>query len=481
MRPRPTRGQSRRRPVGAGDAALATVASLLAALPVFLAAVAGLVLTASGPGQDAAPVGEAAQEVRADGLADRLVASPGVGWPAGPDAVQRLGLGAANGSGLQQSSIDALKGALAASAANGKVDYDDARASLGMQGNRQFHLHVEPVALPSIVVASGSSLRVGYVADWASLPTVLVPSSTPASAMPGEADARLNATMAGQTVLERQALAGLGLRFTDRVYVGPAAPAVLVDEPSPSADRPLVEVLGVPALEGDVYPDVKSSIDANLPGRLARHDLLIVGSGVDQSTLTSSAVKEGIRDWVLAGGTLVVLGSSGQNYQWLQPLFSTGVTTVNGVATAEDVSHPLLREPHALAWTQYDAHGRGWDIKSQGSGAHYDDFSHVVVQGGEDLLAVSKDGAFGDGRIILTTYMPREVAGTLGVTEAMRFLENVVLYADRSRLYLEYGPPAPAGLAVSVAVRQSWLWDRRLGQVPVRVEVRLWDLSPAIG
>jgi hypothetical protein len=301
-----------------------------------------------------------------------------------------------------------------------------------------------------------------------------VPSSTPNDRLPAEADARLNATMAAQTALERQALAGLGLHFSNRVHIGSSAPTVLVDYPAPTADRPLLEVLGATALEGDVYPDVKSYLDATLPGRLAGHDLLIVGSGVDHSTLTANAVKAAIRDWVLAGGTLVVLGSAGQAYQWLQPLFSTGVTTVNGVATAEDVSHPLLREPHPLAWTQYDAHGRGWDIKSQGSGAHYDDFSHVIVQGGEDLLAVSKDGAFGEGRIILTTYMPREVAGTLGLEEAMHFLENVVLYADRSHLYLEYGPAAPPGLPVAVAVRQSWLWDRRLGQVPVLVEVRIW-------
>ena len=85
-------------------------------------------------------------------------------------------------------------------------------------------------------------------------------------------------------------------------------------------------------------------------------------------------------------------------------------------------------------------------------------------------MAISKDGAFGAGRILLTTFLPREIAGSLGVGEAMGFIENIVLFADHTNLYLEYGPAAPLGNPVSIAVRQSWLWDETLGQVPVRLE-----------
>jgi hypothetical protein len=49
------------------------------------------------------------------------------------------------------------------------------------------------------------------------------------------------------------------------------------------------------------------------------------------------------------------------------------------------------------------------------------------------------------------------------------------LYADRAHLYLDYGPDIPAGTAVAVAVRESWLWDELYGQVPVRIEVHSWD------
>jgi hypothetical protein len=138
------------------------------------------------------------------------------------------------------------------------------------------------------------------------------------------------------------------------------------------------------------------------------------------------------------------------------------------------VSHPLLKEPNDLDWTHYDNKGLTWDIKDSGSNAHYDNFVHVIQQGTEDVLAVSKDGAFGEGRVILTTYQPRHIAQTLGMQEAQFFVQNLAMYAERAQLFLEYGPTAPADTPVSVAVRQSWLWDQTLGQVPVRLEIQTW-------
>jgi hypothetical protein len=428
-------------------------------------------------GSDVASADAATQDVQAEGLADILVGTSGVSWAAGADQIGRLGLAASNGSGLSQSSINALKGAMMASTANGKLDYEDAQRSLGMDpdGAQDFHIRVYPVGMDTVYDASLSGLSVGYIGDWSSLPTVTVPLLTPVTEIPAVANSLLNATMAANTAQERHALDTLQFGFDDRVYTTDTNPPVLVDRVAPLADQQVTDYLGLDELEGDVYPDDKTYLSAVLPGRLAQYDVLVVGSGVDHSTLTANAVKDGIRDWTLAGGTLVVLGSSAQAYQWLQPLFHTGVATVNGAALAPDVSHPLLKEPNELDWTSYDSHGRGWDIKDAGSGAHYDDFSHVIVQGGEDVMAVSKDGAFGQGRIMLTTYMPREFAGGLG--EMMAFFENVALFADRSHLYLEYGPAAPGNTAVSIAVRQSWLYDDLLGQVPVMVEIASWSGS----
>jgi hypothetical protein len=186
--------------------------------------------------------------------------------------------------------------------------------------------------------------------------------------------------------------------------------------------------------------------------------------------MTSAGVKYAIRDWVMAGGTLVVMGSSAINYQWLQPLFGAGVKTANGVASAPDPSHPLLQEPHVLDWTHYNDHNMGWDIKAQDAQG----FSGVIVQGGRNVLAVSNDGALGAGRVILTTYLPREIAATIGQAEAEHFLENIVLFTDHGKLYLEYGPTQPSDTPVAVAVRQSYLYDPTLGQVPVRVEIHFW-------
>lgn len=458
-----------------GSASAQTV-SMLVAAAVFIAAVSAVVLTSQQAGSDRTSADEAAQDLGASSLAELLVSSPGVGWAAGADSLQRLGLGAANGSGLDPASILALKGAMASSTANGKVDYADAQESLGLDstGTQQFHIRMYPVGMDTVYDSSLSGMRVGYIADFTSLPSITVGLATPPSLYAVEANAQLNNTMGTSTVLERQAIRGLGVAFTDNVYISGSAPDVKVDQIAPLPDISILTALGVSSVPGDVYPDIKSYLDDNLPSRLSQYDLLIVGSGVQHSTLTSNAVKDGIRDWVLAGGMLVVMGSPSMAYQWMQPLFHSGISTVNGAAMAPDVSHPLLKEPNELAWPSYNSYGKGWDIKDTGSGANYDDFSHVIVQGGEDVLAISKDGAFGSGRILLTTYLPREIAATMGIGEAMGFIENILLFADRANLYLEYGPAAPIGSQVSVAVRQSWLWDVRLGQVPVRIEVQTW-------
>jgi hypothetical protein len=456
-----------------GSASAQTI-SLLVAAAIFVAAVSAVLMASQQSGADHAAADSAAQDIQASSLADILLGSPGVGWTADADTLQRLGLAASNGSGLDSASIDSLKGAMAVSMDNDRVDYPDAQRSLGLDpaGSQNFHIRMYPVGMSDVYDSSLSGISLGYIADFTSLPTISIPLATPPSLYVVEANAQLNVSMGPSTVLERTALRQLGLDFTDRVYMTASSPSVGIDQLLVS-DIPLTTFLGG-AVEGDVYPDIKTYIDANLLARLPQYDMLIVGSGAEHNSLPSNAIKDGIRDWVLAGGMLVVLGSEGQAYQWLQPLFHTGVATVNGAAMAPDVSHPLLKEPNELSWTSYDSHGRGWDIKDTGTGAHYDDFSHVIVQDGEDVLAISKDGAFGTGRILLTTYLPREIAATMGLGEAMGMIENIVLFADRTNLYLEYGPQAPLGEPVSIAVRQSWLWDNVLGQVPVRVEIQTW-------
>jgi hypothetical protein len=369
--------------------------------------------------------------------------------------------------------MDALKGGTASSASNGKVDYPEALASLGLDpsGDSGFHIRIYPVS-----TLQGATPKTAYIADWTSLVTVKVASSTPQSQMPSEANVQLNLSMAANTIKERQALRDVGARFNNRVYVTTTTPTILVDYPNPLPDLPMLTVLNVPLLEGDVYPDSKTYLDSVLAGRLTRdrYDVLVIGSGVDHSTLNGGAVKTAVKNWVLAGGSLVVLGSDEKSTAWLSPLLNAGVATVNGAPVAPDVSHPLLKEPNVLAWTAYDTKGQAWDIQASGGVAAYQDFSHVVLQGGDDALAVSKQAAFGQGQVILTTYRARDIAVAQGQTEADHFTENMLSYSDRSRLYLDYGGTVPVDQPVSLAVRESWVWDPVYGQVPERIEVLAW-------
>lgn len=458
------------------SSAAAQAFAFLIAAGIFLASVATLLAVSRSAASDRSTPDQASQSLQAGSLADLLVGSTGVGWSAGADHVSRLGLANANGSGLDPASLAALRGATAASNANSRVDYSDALSSLGMptDGTAGFHIRVYPVGLDGLYNQSLSTMRVGYIADWSSLVSVSISSTTSSSQMAAQANVQLNTSMFSDTVRERQALDGLGVQFNDRVYITASTPTILVDYPFPLPDLPLLTVLNVPLLEGDVYPDNKAYLEAVLPDRLSRYDVLIVGSGVDHGTLVKSEVKEGIRDWVLAGGTLIVLGSADQSTNWLDPLLHAGVSNVNGAPTAPDATHPLLLQPNILAWTYYDSHSQAWDIASTGGQAAYDQFSHVVIQGGADVLAVSHEDSFGDGRILLTTWRTRDIASAQGLTEAEHMLGNFLIYADRTGLSLDYGGTVPADLPVALAVRQSWLWDSVLGQVPVRVEVLAW-------
>lgn len=448
------------------------VVAFLVGGAIFVMAIGGILLVSRSTGDDQDSADAAANSLQATSLLDVLVGSPGIGW-GNPDTLGRLGIQATNGTGLNPDALDALRGAqYDANPSNGVVDYEEALANLGVPDGTDFHLRMYPVGLDSSYQTSLAGTRVGYIGDWVSLPAASV-SLGASAAMLAEAQADLNVTVGPVTQSERAALMDLGVVFTNTIHLTAGTPAVNVALPL-LPDPPLLTYLGLSIAEGDVYPDDKNYLDAVLSGRLDEYDVLVVGSSIDQNSLTSAVTKNAIRDFVLGGGTLVVFGSSSQNFQWLQPLFAVGQSNVNGGAFAPDVSHPILHEPNHLNWDAYDNHGLGWDIKDTGSGAHYDDFTHVVVEGGEDVLAISNQGAFGTGRIFLTTYRAGEIAGDQGMAEAMGFVANILLYTEKEHLYLEYGPTVPEGAEVTVALRQSLLFDENLGAVPVRLELHLW-------
>ncbi len=455
--------------------AIGQVVGFLVAGVIFLAGVGAILFVSNGQGRgDPAAPESAAKQVEASSLADLLLTSPGIGWASGADQVDRLGLQAMNGSGLDSDSIDKLRGAVYdANPSNGRVDYEEARDSLGIPDDTYFHLRMYPVGLDTVYQDTLVDTRVAYIGDWLSLLAVTVAAGTPDD-MVAQANAQFNFTIGPNTANERQALIDLGVAYDNRVHIGATSPTVLME--AGLIDPSLYSVLGSVPLTGDVFPDVKLYLNAVLPDRLttANYDVLFIGSGVEHASLTSDVTKSAIRDFVMDGGTLMVMGSSSQSTQWLEPLFSVGTKTVNGGPFAPDVSHPLLHEPNHLDWQSYDDYNLGWDIKTTGSNAHYADFTHVVMTSGKDTLTVSTDGAFGEGRIFLTEFRPRDIASSLGVTEAVKFMGNMFLYSEHDNLYLEYGPRVENGTEVSAVVRQSHVWDPKLGLVPVRLEVHLW-------
>lgn len=457
------------------DAVAQTVAFVVATS--FFLGIIGSVFVATSEPPDGDDAQDATHRLEAQRLADLLTGSPGVGWEDGPDAVHRLGLLHADGGRLDPARLDALRGAsLLSLPDNGLLDYPDALAGLGLptDGSAGVHVRVAPVGLRhTLLNVDLSHLRVAYLGDWDDISGgVMVPLGTEAE-MEQQARAELDAAMAPDTAAERQVLAGLGIGFDDLVHM---------DGIGVSVDLGLGVTVGMDTLippermEGDVYPDSKDYLDSVVPSRLPDYDVLVVGSMVSHNSLTSDAVKLTVRDWVLAGGTLLVFGSGSSNFQWLQPLFHVGTSTANGAPLVFDVSHPMLNEPFGLDWTAYDDHDLVWDLPKTGDNAIHGDFQHVITAGDGDVLAVSNEGVFGNGSVFLTTYRPGEIAADLSEGEASGFVHNIVLYSDRSHLYLDYGPTPPDGAAVSSAVRTMQMHDELLGMVNVRVTVLYWGL-----
>lgn len=405
-------------------------------------------------------------------IVDTLFSSSGVGWEDGNDSVRRVGLQNSDGAGLDRGQLAALRGGtLEADASNGFVDYEEAARSLGLDpdSGTQFHIRMYPVGLTTIAYEYNMHhMRAGMVGDYNGLTAVTADFYADTQSIADDANARMDVYAEPHTLNERRILEDAGFHFNDEIQISPPGPEAYVDVLG--IEEPITDVVPAHQLEGDVFPDQKQYLNDVLSTRLSQYDVFFIGTGVDQSALTSAATKHAVRDYVLDGGILIVMGSDDQNLQWLQPIFDAGVTTADGGLFAPDVDHPLLKVPHKLDWGEYDHHDLVWDIDDK----DMDKFNHVVTDGNDPVFAVSSDGAFGDGRLFLTTYRPGEIADIQGFAEAGSFLDNIAVYAERNDLYLEYGPAIPRGVEVVNAVRMSHIEDELLGAVPVRMEVFTW-------
>lgn len=240
------------------------------------------------------------------------------------------------------------------------------------------------------------------------------------------------------------------------------------------------------AAGGDVYPDVKEVLnndvkdaltDATGAPSLARYNLLVVGSNVDHNAMTSAAAKYAIRDWVLAGGTLIAFGSDQQNVNWLQPLFHASLETAGGGLYTPDATHPALRVPNQLDYPAF-LYTTTWGYTA---GAETS-FTHIVQSGSADVLAYGNPGAFGEGRVILTSWRPYALVPGQASTcdnpdpagpdcQALNLVHNLLTLSYRT-LYLDYGPPVPADAAVGSHIRILSVYHPELRQL-VTIELQV--------
>ncbi|MFO1534589.1 MAG: hypothetical protein ABR586_02875 [Thermoplasmatota archaeon] len=221
-----------------------------------------------------------------------------------------------------------------------------------------------------------------------------------------------------------------------------------------------------PAQPGDVFPDSKQVMNVDLPSRLLNDDgtprydlvsILVAGSNIDQTAMTSQSAKGAVADWVLGGGTLLVFGSVDQNVNWLEPIFHSAIRSSSGAIGTPDPGHPLLHVPDELDYPHYDNDDRVWNFNGQTAQNAAVLFDNVVVEGSDPVTTLSNPGAFGNGRVILTTWMPNDVylgshdAATRDL-EGMKLVNNMLMEGYQG-LFLDYGPPLPSGTNVVPAVR----------------------------
>lgn len=425
--------------------------------------------------------GDAAQQASLDrearSLVDLLAFSPGVVGQAG--APERLGLQSEDG-GLDAEKLRALEGAaLAADAGNGLVDYEESLASLGLGEGRDMHLRIHPVAG---FEADLSDVRLAYVGHYPPTPPLPpVPEDDPEPLVDG-----FRASYEPQTgVLEEiLLLQNLGMRFDAELNLNTSSLGnmVLLSLGIPVA---LDLFLGPEAemLEGDVLMDDSDYLASVLPPVLERVDVLFVGSLVEQEALAAQGLPFVLAAWVQAGGTIVTLGSFDADTDWLQPLFDMGRTTANQAVSEPDPDHPVFQAPNPLAPTSF----QGGTNSMQFPPDAWPLFDHVLLKyGTASKLAVSREGAFGSGSVIVSSYIPSYIlvseyqapeegqATVQRSSEPEEFFENLVTFPEYRDLFLDYGKQAPEAGGTGLAQRTTFLEDPEAGHVPMVVTVRTW-------
>ena len=238
--------------------------------------------------------------------------------------------------------------------------------------------------------------------------------------------------------------------FNEKVALDPLAEkeVALIKELVVNFNAIRFEDTAAPA--GDIFGD-DSNGPHELSSQLSRYTMLIIGSEVSQTALNSAATKYGIADWVQKGGNLIVLGTQSQQSNWLEPVYHAAQINANGGIGTPDPTHPVLSSPNRLDYMNYLDRGRAWDIENDAP------FTHIISRGPGgtsmiDTLAVAAPGAYNEGTVVLTSYMPGALTAPQDDREALRFLHNL-MSQSYNMLFLDYGPPIPDKTPVGSAQR----------------------------
>lgn len=185
--------------------------------------------------------------------------------------------------------------------------------------------------------------------------------------------------------------------------------------------------------------------DNTLDYNTTSYRALVVGSEFDHAALLADdgIVRTALTDWIVAGGRLLVLGTSRPDPDWLEGTFAVEGAPLSAsalLADASDLTHPLVTTPNELAVASLD-----WSAESYLPTADY-----VTVLRGEEevspgvhapLLSVTRATARFDGAVMLATARP-------GLDDDARVardaLANWMAYLVHAGEHAELGDSVPA-------------------------------------
>lgn len=267
-------------------------------------------------------------------------------------------------------------------------------------------------------------------------------------------------------------------KFCPYYYNSATASPMTNPAPDPHAERCNFARNGNSQL-GDVFPDTRDVLNNDLPTRLIdptktgytkqcngnvqgapRYDwtrVLVVGSNVDHNSMTSGAAKYSVCEWVMGGGTLIVFGSVDQQVNWLQPIFHAAIASSSSALNTPDASHPILNRADPLGYDSYDTRNQVWSFNGQTAAEQEQLLTNVVAAGSDSALTISNPGAFGNGTVILTTWLPYDLfdsgPGTSNA-EGLKVVNNFLMQGYRD-LFLDYGPEIPSAYRQSAAAQRA--------------------------